>query len=90
MVKFPVGKVTPHIHQSHGADKNINKFYITENSTSFTRGYEKFQPRTGRHTGTGYASNFRPQIYYTRHLDEIDNPVMGWVNIEAIKRKPIQ
>lgn len=77
MVKFPVGRPHPHILQSHGADKNINKFYITENSTRYTRGYEDFKPRPGRHTGTGYASNFRPQIYYTRHLDEIDNPTMA-------------
>jgi len=45
MVKFPTGPAHPHIKASHGADKNINKFYITENSTHFTRGYEKFQPR---------------------------------------------
>ncbi|KAF6016462.1 PPP1R32 [Bugula neritina] len=90
MVKFPVGRPHPHILQSHGADKNINKFYITENSTHYTRGYEKFQPRPGRHTGTGYASNFRPQIFYTRHLDEIDNPTMARIcddNYDSVTTK---
>lgn len=27
---------------------------------------------------TGYISNVRPQIYYNRELDELDNPHMGY------------
>ena len=34
------------------------------------------------HRGTGYESNFRPGVYYSSKLDQVDNPVMGYVNIK--------
>lgn len=37
-----------------------------------------FKPRSAplEHK-TGFTSNVRPQIYYKRNLDELDNPEMG-------------
>lgn len=90
MVKKEIGKPTAHVLTSHGADRSLNKFYITQYSTSHTKGYENFQPRTGRHVGTGYLSNFRPQIFYSANLDRIDNPVMGGIiagNYESITQR---
>lgn len=75
MVKLRTGPVSDHMKVSHGGDQNINKFYHTRYGTEF--GWQNYKPRTGRAVGTGYASNFRPQIYYTRSLDNLDNPVMG-------------
>ena len=82
MVKVRTGPITDHIKESHGADCNINKFYHTRYGTEFGR--ENYTPRKGRHVGTGYASNFRPQIYYTRSLDNHDNPLMGYVQVTDI------
>ncbi|CAG2189017.1 PPP1R32 [Mytilus edulis] len=53
------------------------KFYITQNSTTYGRYHEKFKPRTGRHTGTGYSANFRPAVYYNQRLDQSDNPTLA-------------
>ena len=78
---LPTGPSSAHILKSHGADININKFYTTQNSTTYGKFWQKFKPRVGHHYGTGYASNFRPQIYYTTKLDEIDNPTLGWACI---------
>ncbi len=37
-----------------------------------------FKPRSApNHTTSGFTSNERPQIYYRRTLDELDNPQMG-------------
>lgn len=33
--------------------------------------------------GTGYASNFRPAVFYTPRLDAVDNPVMGYACISC-------
>lgn len=65
-----------HILKSQGADTNIMKFYITQNSTTYGARYDKFQPHQGKHRGTGYLSNFRPGVYYNRRLDDVDNPAM--------------
>ena len=75
MVKHPFGPPTPHITQSKGPDTNLMKFYITEHSTNY--GKAGYIPRSGKHVGTGYQSNFRPGVYYSRRLDELDNPTMG-------------
>ena len=75
MGPLPYGTVTGHIKASHGPDTITNKFYITEYSNKF--GFESFIPRTGKHFGTGYQSNFRPGVYYSRKIDELDNPSVG-------------
>lgn len=69
------GPPTKHIIQSNGPDSDLHKFYITEYSTNYA--HEGFVPRPGKHYGTGYQSNFRPGVYYSRNLDELDNPSMG-------------
>ena len=78
MVKLQIGKSNKHVLASRGADVDLNKFYSTESATAYGRKFATFEPRTTRHYGTGYLSNFRPGVYYSAHLDEIDNPVMGW------------
>ncbi|XP_002129024.3 stabilizer of axonemal microtubules 4 [Ciona intestinalis] len=88
MVKLRTGPVTNHIKVSHGGDTHVNKFYHTRYGTEF--GWQNYKPRTGRHVGTGYSSNFRPQIYYTRSLDNFDNPVMGFLltdNYETVTKR---
>ncbi|CAK8683286.1 unnamed protein product [Clavelina lepadiformis] len=88
MVKLRTGPVNDHIKESHGGDASINKFYHTRYETEYGR--ENFTPRLGRHVGTGYSSNFRPQIYYHRSLDNLDNPVMGFLlsdNYETITKR---
>ena len=75
MGRLPYGPGNAHILQSKGADVGVMKFYCTEYSTHY--GKEGFIPRIGRHYGTGYQSNFRPGVYYSRRLDELDNPAMG-------------
>lgn len=72
-----MGPRNVHIQKSQGADTNIMKFYITQNSTTYGKHWQNFKPRMGRHVGTGYSANFRPQVYYSRQLDEVDNPTMG-------------
>lgn len=48
-------------------------------------GNEEFKPRSApENKKTGYTSNVRPQIYYNRNLDELDNPEMG---SEALENK---
>ena len=69
------GPVTKHVQASTGADCGVEKFYVTEYSSN--HGKEGHVPRLGKHTGTGYKSNFRPGVYYSRRLDEIDNPPVG-------------
>lgn len=75
--KQDLGPASKHIQQSRGADTDLTHFYITQNSTTYGRKFQNFAPRTGKHTGTGYASNFRPQVYYSSRLDSVDNPSMG-------------
>lgn len=76
MSKLPQGPRNVHIQKSHGADTNIMKFYITQNSSTYGARFDKFQPRQGQHRGTGYLSNFRPVVQYNRRLDDVDNPAM--------------
>lgn len=76
MGPLPQGSRNVHIMASQGPDINMMKFYNTTNSTTYGRYYDKFKPRPGRHTGTGYLSNFRPAVYYSQRLDEVDNPVL--------------
>ena len=41
-------------------------------------GESKFVPRSAPEVRkTGYITNVRPQIYYNRELDELDNPHLG-------------
>ncbi|KAK2563819.1 Protein phosphatase 1 regulatory subunit 32 [Acropora cervicornis] len=75
MGRLPYGPGNAHILQSKGADVGVMKFYCTEYSTGY--GQEGFNPRIGHHSGTGYQSNFRPGVYYSRRLDELDNPALG-------------
>jgi len=77
MGKLPYGVPNKHVKESYGGDSDIMKFYCTTNATTFGQKYSSFQPRTGRHTGTGYLSNFRPGVYYSQRLDQLDNPAMG-------------
>ncbi|XP_074662941.1 stabilizer of axonemal microtubules 4-like [Tubulanus polymorphus] len=77
MGRLPYGTRNAHVNASYGADSNIMKFYCTQNGTTYGRSWQKFQPRKGKHTGTGYLSNFRPGVYYSQRLDELDNPAMG-------------
>ncbi|XP_060065144.1 protein phosphatase 1 regulatory subunit 32-like [Ylistrum balloti] len=77
MGPLPTGTRTLHMKESHGSDINMMKFYNTTNSTSYGRYWEAFKPRPGRHTGTGYLSNFRPAVYYSKKLDDVDNPVLS-------------
>ncbi|XP_072045830.1 stabilizer of axonemal microtubules 4-like [Amphiura filiformis] len=88
MGRLPQGQKTSHVSTSNGADTDIMKFYSTSYSTSF--GKEPFTPRTGKHVGTGYQSNFRPGVYYSERLDELDNPAMGRIlrnNYTTITKK---
>ncbi|KAI8487067.1 PREDICTED: protein phosphatase 1 regulatory subunit 32-like [Branchiostoma belcheri] len=75
MGRLPMGSRTSHVQGSTGPQYSVMNFYCTQNSTTY--GQEGFKPRTGKHVGTGYQSNFRPGVYYSRHLDELDNPEMG-------------
>ena len=77
MVKLAYGVPSKHILKSQGGDTDLMKFYCTQNATTYGQKWSKFQPRTGKHTGTGYLANFRPGVYYTERLDQLDNPVMG-------------
>lgn len=77
MGPLPQGSRNLHIKASQGPDINMMKFYITQNSTTYGRYHEKFKPRTGRHTGTGYSANFRPAVYYNQRLDQSDNPTLA-------------
>lgn len=70
-----VGKPNKHVNVSNGPDNKIMKFYITEYSSHFLG--DGSTPQTGKHVGTGYKSNFRPGVYYSRKLDELDNPAVG-------------
>ncbi len=75
MGPLPYGPSTTHVNASNGADVKINQFYITEYSNKY--GKDGFMPRAGGHKGTGYQSNFRPGVYYSRKIDELDNPKLG-------------
>jgi len=76
---LPYGVPDKHILKSYGADTDILKFYCTQNSSTYGARWPKFEPRMGYATGSGYTSNVRPVITYSARLDEVDNPVMGWV-----------
>lgn len=77
MGPLPQGTRTAHIQSSYGPDSNMMKFYITQNSTTYGKHFENFKPRVGRHTGTGYLSNFRPAVFYNNRLDQQDNPTLA-------------
>ena len=74
---LPQGQKTAHVNTSYGPDSDKMKFYSTSYSTSFGTAHEPFTPRMGKHVGTGYQSNFRPGVYYSERLDQLDNPAMG-------------
>ena len=75
MGPLPYGPITKHVRSSRGSDCNKAQFYITEYSSN--HGKEGYNPGPGKHVGTGYKSNFRSGLYYSRKLDEIDNPTVG-------------
>jgi len=75
-MSLPKGPRNVHIQNSQGADTNIMKFYVTQNSTTYGARHDKFVPRPGKHRGTGYLSNFRPAVFYNRRLDDVDNPAL--------------
>lgn len=75
------GVANKHILKSYGGDSDVMKFYCTTNNSTYGRKWEKFEPRMGHHTGTGFVSNNRPAIYYCARLDEVDNPAMGLATI---------
>lgn len=77
MVKLRTGPGVCHMKNSRGAAANTLHFYSSRYSSEYGLDPQEFQPRKGRHVGTGYSSNFRPQIYYSRNQDNFDNPVMG-------------
>lgn len=78
------GIADKHILKSNGGDSDVMKFYCTTANTTYGRKFAKFEPRVGRHTGTGYVSNYRPAIYYNARLDDVDNPAMGLAIISSI------
>jgi len=75
MARLQAGKYNKHVNESYGPDNNIMKFYTTQYSSS--HGLDGFKPKYGHHSGTGYNSNFRTGVYYSRKLDELDNPFVG-------------
>jgi len=75
MGPLPYGPVTRHVNASNGPHAERFQFYVTEYSLS--HGKPGFNTRKGKHTGTGYESNFRPGLFYSRRLDELDNPILG-------------
>ena len=75
MGPLPYGPVTRHINTSNGTESDKTQFYLTEYSKS--HGKSGYQPRHGKHVGTGYQSNFRPGLFYSKRMDEIDNPKLG-------------
>ncbi|XP_054774334.2 stabilizer of axonemal microtubules 4-like [Lytechinus pictus] len=93
MGRLPVGQPTAHVSATQGPDADIMKFYSTSYATSYGAKHEPFVPRTTRHVGTGYQSNFRPGVYYSQRLDEVDNPAMGRLvgdNYHSITTKHFQ
>ena len=84
MGKLPYGPATRHIKQSYGGDTDPLKNYCTQYGTKYGQHFSKFEPRMGRHCGTGYQSNFRPGVYYSSRLDQLDNPAMGSVNFACL------
>ena len=77
MGKLPYGVPNRHVQASKGGDSDVMKFYCTQYGTTYGKKFANFQPRIGKHTGTGYLSNFRPGVYYSSRLDDLDNPTMG-------------
>jgi protein phosphatase 1 regulatory subunit 32 len=77
MAKLAYGVPDKHILKSQGSDIDLMKFYCTQNATTYGAKWEKFVPRSGGPSGSGYVSNIRPTITYTSQLDAIDNPTMG-------------
>ena len=77
MVKLALGPATSHMYASRGGEYTINRFYHTRYNHEY--GNEYLKPRTGSVSSSGYASNIRPQMFYSRSIDEFDNPYMGLV-----------
>ncbi|XP_006026075.1 protein phosphatase 1 regulatory subunit 32 [Alligator sinensis] len=75
MGRLPLGSVSPYVKMSSGGSMDPMKFYATSYGTAY--GQEKFHPRVGCHSGTGYKSNYLPVVYYKSSLDRVDNPAMG-------------
>ncbi|PAA56874.1 hypothetical protein BOX15_Mlig019693g1, partial [Macrostomum lignano] len=75
--KLPLGGANPHVKASRGGDANLMKFYCTTSASTHGSHFANFQPRPGRHTGTGYQANIRPTVQYSGRLDQVDNPAIG-------------
>ena len=75
MGRLPIGPATSVNHTSHGGEYDIQSVYHTRYNNEYGNG--AFKPRPGRPSGSGYASNLRPQIFYKRSMDEHDNPFLA-------------
>jgi len=85
--KHPYGPATKFSATSTGGEYKINDVYHTRYNQQF--GEKNFEPRVGQHKGTGYH-NLRPQIFYKKSLDHLDNPFMGQLcsrNYESIMKR---
>ena len=80
--KHPYGPATKFSATSTGGEYKINDVYHTRYNQQF--GEKNFEPRVGQHKGTGYH-NLRPQIFYRKSLDHLDNPFMGSVKFKKSK-----
>ena len=57
---------------------NIERNASRRNDIPVYSGGSVFAPRSApAYPSTGFTSNVRPQIYYNRTLDELDNPEMA-------------
>lgn len=75
MGKLRAGPPTTIIKVSRGAQSHLTNFYSTSYQTS--HGDDGFIPKHAKSVGTGYKANFRPDIYYTTRLDQLDNVQLG-------------
>ncbi|XP_039251306.2 stabilizer of axonemal microtubules 4-like [Styela clava] len=75
MGKLKTGPPISIIKASRGAQSNLTNFYSTSYQTS--HGDDNFIPKPVKSVGTGYKANFRPDIYYTTRLDQLDNLELG-------------
>jgi len=87
MEKLAYGVPSRHVKASHGADTDLMKFYSTTNSTTYGRSFSSFEPRPGRHTGTGYLSNFRPGVYYNVKKDFAGVGPLMMDNYESVTKQ---
>ena len=76
MSTIPYGSTSSHVLISNGPEVYPMDFYSTTNSVTYGLPHHKFIPRQGSHKGTGYGSNFRPVVFYSSKMDDVDDPAM--------------